>query len=153
MKTLAELVLTFQQVRNERLSLQKQADELKTGREEELKVSILNMLAAQGLTSAKIEGVGVAGTRETFVYTIQDPELFAKANFESVLEQAQKGHPFMDGTLYQGRVHREGLEALLDRKLEQCGPCEPSEAQAMTSQFLAQFGVALLPKTDLFLRK
>lgn len=104
----------YLQVRQQRMELEHQADEIKNGREAELKQQILLEMASSGIKSINLKGLGRVVSRETPYYEIADLNALARAMFKAMLDAAQDGRPFSDGLLLQKRVSREGLDALLE---------------------------------------
>lgn len=123
------------EARNERLALEKKAADLKRDIEEPLRVQILQVMAAQGLKSANVEGLGRVVCKESHHYEIMDIEGLAYQMFKSMVKAAEEGRPLSDGLLLQRRVHRENLDAMIEA------------AGGMGKA--AEFGVRNVTKTDL----
>lgn len=123
------------EARNERLALEKKAADLKRDIEEPLRVQILQVMAAQGLKSANVEGLGRVVCKESHHYEIMDIESLAYQTFKLMVKAAEDGRPLSDGLLLQRRVHRENLDAVI----EAAGGMDKA----------AEFGVRNVTKTDL----
>lgn len=123
------------EARNERLALEKKAADLKRDIEEPLRVQILQVMAAQGLKSANVEGLGRVVCKESRHYEITDIESLAYQTFKLMVKAAEEGRPLSDGLLLQRRVHRENLDAMIEA------------AGGMGKA--AEFGVRSVTKTDL----
>lgn len=139
MATLKELVLEYKLVRERRAELERQAKELQTGREAEVKAAILAELAASGLTSANIAGVAKVVKKTTSHYEIQDTERLAEAMFRQMLAKKQAGFQFSDGLLLQARVKRDTLEALV--------------GDTATDEALSAYGLLKVSRDDLSITK
>lgn len=123
------------EARNERLALEKKAADLKRDIEEPLRVQILQVMAAQGLKSANVEGLGRVVCKESRHYEITDIESLAYQTFKLMVKAAEEGRPLSDGLLLQRRVHRENLDAMIEA------------AGGMGKA--TEFGVRSVTKTDL----
>lgn len=141
MTSLTELVGAFIEVRGQRLELEKEADDLKKNTEEPLKAQILQLMSAQGLKSANVEGLGRVVAKETKHYEIMDIEALAFQMLKVMVEAAQEGRPVSDGLLLQRRVHRENLDTMLDGMGE------------ITDEKIAGFGVRKAVKVELAFTK
>ena len=131
------LAQKYIQVRQQRMELEHQADDIKNGEEAELKRQILLEMQTSGIKSANVEGVGRVVSKDTKYYEVQDMEKFARAMFQSMLDAAKQRRPFSDGILLQKRVHRENLETVLEN----------------SGTKLEDYGIAQLVRTDLSVTK
>lgn len=139
--TLVELVKQYDAVRTKRLSLEKEADAIKSGEETELKQAILNELSAQGLKSANVEGVGRVAVRTTSHYEVTDLNALAIAFVARVVDNQNAGRPLSDGLPLQARPSREGIDAVLDT----------SDDDQQRQDKMSSFGVRLVERNDLSL--
>ncbi len=96
-------------------------------------------MAAQGLKSANVEGLGRVVCRETSHYEINNIEALAFQMLKVMVTSAQEGRPISDGLLLQRRVHRDNLDALLDGNTDE--------------GYLSNFGVKKAIRTDLSFTK
>lgn len=119
------------------MELERQADELKSGEEAELKRQILLEMQTAGIKSANVEGVGRVVSKDTRHYEVQDMEKFARAMFQTMLDAAKQGRPFSDGLLLQRRIHRENLETVLEN----------------SGATLDTYGISQIVRTDLSVTK
>ena len=133
--SLIDLVKQYDAVRTKRLSLEKEADAIKSGEETELKQAILNELSSQGLKSANVEGVGRIAVRTTSHYEVTDLNALAVAFVARVVANKKAGRPL------QARPSREGIDAVLDATVD-----ERQRYDTMNS-----FGVKLVERNDLSL--
>lgn len=145
MSSLNELVAEYVEVKAKRLKLEKDAEEIKKGREGELSALILQVMAAQGLKSANVEGLGRVVCKETSHYEITDMESLAFAMFKVMVDAAQKGRPMSDGLLLQRRVHKDNLDSFLESIIL------PTDAEGQPS--MAHLGVKKAIRTDLSFTK
>lgn len=113
MATLRELVAEYADLRTKRMELEHQAEEIKRGRESELKNLILLEMSGQGLKTANFDNIGRVTQRNKNYYEIQDTEKLARALVQSMVNAAQEGRPFSDGLFLQKRISSEMLETLL----------------------------------------
>lgn len=139
--TLVELVKQYDAVRTKRLSLEKEADAIKSGEETELKQAILNELSAQGLKSANVEGVGRVAVRTTSHYEVTDLNALAIAFVARVVDNQNAGRPLSDGLPLQARPSREGIDAVLDT----------ADDDQQRQDKMSFFGVRLVERNDLSL--
>lgn len=139
--TLVELVKQYDAVRTKRLSLEKEADAIKSGEETELKQAILNELSAQGLKSANVEGVGRVAVRTTSHYEVTDLNALAVAFVSRVVDNQNAGRPLSDGLPLQARPSREGIDAVLDT----------ADDDQQRQDKMSSFGVRLVERNDLSL--
>lgn len=139
--TLVELVKQYDAVRTKRLSLEKEADAIKSGEETELKQAILNELSAQGLKSANVEGVGRVAVRTTSHYEVTDLNALAIAFVARVVDNQNAGRPLSDGLPLQARPSREGIDAVLDT----------ADDDQQRQDKMSSFGVRLVERNDLSL--
>lgn len=139
--TLVELVKQYDAVRTKRLSLEKEADAIKSGEETELKQAILNELSAQGLKSANVEGVGRVAVRTTSHYEVTDLNALAVAFVARVVDNQNAGRPLSDGLPLQARPSREGIDAVLDT----------ADDDQQRQNKMSSFGVRLVERNDLSL--
>lgn len=135
--SLQDLVLEYVKVRQGRMELERQANEIKEGKEAELKKHILLDMASSGIKSVNLAGIGRVVSRSTPYYEITDLNVLARAMFQAMLNAAKEGRPFSDGLLLQKRVNRESVDTLL----EETG-VKPEE-----------FGVSQSVRTDLSITK
>lgn len=139
MSSLNELVSEYVKVRAQRMSLEKEAEAIRKDTEEPLKAQILQVMSAQGLKSANVEGLGRVVCKETSHYEILDMEALAFQMLKVMVEAAQAGRPVSDGLLLQRRVHRENLDTMLDGNADE--------------GYLASLGVKKATKTELSFTK
>lgn len=141
MSTLNYLVRQFVEVRARRFLLEKEAQELKANVEDDLKARILQIMAAQGLKSANVEGLGRVVSKENSHFEIMDMEALALQMFKNFVTAAQSGRPLTDALLLQRRVHAENLSNFIEMEGQ---PCE---------SFLTSLGVRKVVKNDLSFTK
>lgn len=113
-KTLKEMVEEYADLRTRRMELEKQAEEIKKGRESELKNLILLEMSSQGLKTANFEGLGRVTSRNKSYYEVQDPDRLAFALLGSLVKAGNEGRPLSDGLFLQRRVSSEVFETLLE---------------------------------------
>ena len=113
MATITELAKRYAEVRQARLELEKQADEIKKGEEAELKKAIMAEFTAQGLKSANVEGVGKVVLKTTYHYEIRDLNMLAYQQLATLVQAAKEGRPLSDGLILQARIHKDNLENTL----------------------------------------
>lgn len=140
--SLMDLAAQYVSARQERLALEKQAKEIQTGREKDLKELLLLEMSSSGLTSANIKGVGKVVCRVSSHYEITDIETLALTMFKKMLECGQQGRPLSDALLLQARVHRENLETHVG-----------DHDDSVMEQILASYGVKKASKIDLAVTK
>ena len=110
MSTMTELVSEYILVRKKRMALEKEADEIKNGRESELKKLILLEMSAQNVKSAHLEGVGRITSKQTYHYEIENIELLAYRMLENMVACSKAGRPLSDGLLFQQRISKSNVE-------------------------------------------
>lgn len=108
--TITELVKEFVKVRTERLELEKKADEIKKGREAELKQMIMAEFSAQGLKSANVQGVGRVVCKTTYHYEVKDLNMLAYQQLKMLVQAGKEGRPLSDGLILQSRINAGNLE-------------------------------------------
>lgn len=113
MATLKEMVVEYDQLRTRRMELEHQAEEIKKGRESELKNLILLEMSSQGLKTANFEGIGRITSRNKSYYEIQDVEKLARSLMQSMIDAGRAGRPLSDGLFLQKRISGEVFETLL----------------------------------------
>jgi len=141
MATITELAKRYAEVRQARLELEKQADEIKKGEETELKKAIMAEFTAQGLKSANVEGVGKVVLKTTYHYEIRDLNMLAYQQLAMLVQAAKEGRPLSDGLILQARIHKDNLENTL------------TEAGITPEQVAQTFGVAREGRDDLSFTK
>lgn len=119
MATLKEMVVEYDQLRTRRMELEHQAEEIKKGRESELKNLILLEMSSQGLKTANFEGIGRITSRNKSFYEIQDTEKLARALMQSMIDAGRAGRPLSDGLFLQKRISGEVFETLMAEKPEE----------------------------------
>lgn len=143
MSTMMELVSEYIQVRKDRMALEKEADELKNGRETELKKLILLEMSAQNMKSAHLEGVGRVTSKQTYHYEIENIELLAYRMLENMVSCAQNNRPLSDGLLFQQRISKSNVEDFI-ANLSPSGD---------TPELLATFGLRKVEEPTLSVTK
>lgn len=141
MATITELAARYAQVRQERMALEKQADEIKKGEEAELKKAIMAEFTAQGLKSANVEGIGKVVMKTTYHYEIRDLNQLAYQQLSMLVQAAKDGRPLSDGLILQARIHKDNLENTL------------TDAGIPPEQLAQMFGVAREGRDDLSFTK
>lgn len=141
MATITELAARYAQVRQERMALEKQADEIKKGEEAELKKAIMAEFTAQGLKSANVEGIGKVVMKTTYHYEIRDLNQLAYQQLAMLVQAAKDGRPLSDGLILQARIHKDNLENTL------------TDAGIPPEQLAQMFGVAREGRDDLSFTK
>ena len=136
-------------MRTRRQELEKEANDIKAGREQELKNAILAEMSAQGIKSANVEGVGRVVSKNTQHYEVVDIEALSEQMFRAMLKAKQEGRQFSDGLLLQRRVSRENLEAYMEIAASTI-PGSGPEADDKTANM---FGVKQVTKNDLSFTK
>lgn len=135
--TLKEMVEEYADLRTKRMELEKQAEEIKKGRESELKNLILLEMSSAGLKTANFEGLGRITSRNKSYYEVQDPEKLAYALLAAMVGAGNEGRPLSDALFLQRRVSSEVFETLL----------ESSNAP------MEQYGIAQVTRQELSLTK
>ena len=141
MATITELAARYAQVRQARLELEKQADEIKKGEEAELKKAIMAEFTAQGLKSANVEGVGKVVLKTTYHYEVRDLNMLAYQQLAMLVQAAKDGRPLSDGLILQARIHKDNLENTL------------TEAGISPDQIVNTYGVAREGRDDISFTK
>ena len=100
------------------MELEHQAEEIKKGRESELKNLILLEMSSQGLKTANFEGIGRITSRNKSYYEIQDTEKLARSLMQSMIDAGRSGRPLSDGLFLQKRISGEVFETLLAEKTD-----------------------------------
>lgn len=131
------LAQKYIEVRQRRMELEHQADDIKNGEEADIKRQLILEMQSIGLKSANVEGIGRLVLKDTKFYEVQDLEKLCKAMFLSMHNAAKEGRPFSDGMLLQKRIHRENMDIILEN----------------SGLPLDAYGVAQLTRTDLSLTK
>lgn len=133
--TLKEMVKEYADLRTRRQELEKQADEIKNGREQELKNQILLEMSGQGLKTANFEGLGRVTARNKSHYEIQDQEKLAYAILQAIVNAGNAGRPLSDGLFLQKRISSEMFETLMEEN--QNMPMETYGVAQVTRQELS----------------
>lgn len=133
-----EMVQRYASLNAQRMQYEKLAKELKA-QEDEVKRSILLEMAASGIQSVHLEGLGRVVKTMRNHYEITDINSLALQMFRHMIYCAKNGRQLSDALLLQGRVSREALEALL-----------PDDA---TDADMAAFGVKKAEEPVLSIRK
>lgn len=144
MKTLAGLIAEYASVKARRMALEKEASELKRDQEEPLKQQILLEMAATGIKSMKLDGIGSVVSKSSDHYEIVDMEKLSYFMLQQMVRCAKEGRPLSDGVLLQSRISRAVLEEYLGDSINLA---EANDAA------LAQYGVKLVSKPDLSITK
>ena len=131
-------------VKAKRTALEKEAAEIRQGEEESLKQQILLEMAASGISSMKLKGIGSVVAKATQHYEIVDMEKLCRFMMQQMVQCAKEGRPLSDGVLLQSRVSRSVLEEYLGDAINLA---EADDAA------LAPFGVRLVSKLDLSVTK
>lgn len=109
MRSLRESVQLLDQVRNERLELEKQADALKE-QEEQLRQEIIADMTAQGLKTTKFDdGIRVT-VKNTQTYCVQDIEKLLVWQIKELIKCHKENRPLVDGLLFQQRLGQKNLD-------------------------------------------
>lgn len=139
--TLNEMVQEYVDLRNKRAALEKQAKEIKDGREAELRTAILMELSAQGLKSAHLEGVARVTSKASTHYEIVDIEKLAQVMFQQMINNLKVGKSLSDALMLQSRPSRESLETYME------------DAGGINEAVMQLFGVKLVERPDLSVTK
>lgn len=134
MNTLPALISRYAEVRRKRLELESQAKEIAVSEELPLQEQILALMAADGVSSLKLDGIGRVVRRSKGHYEIRDSEKLARAMLKNMCVAVQDGRPLTDAMLLQRRVSRDAVETL-------CEGREPAELEAL--------GLAYVEKDEL----
>jgi hypothetical protein len=134
MNTLPVLISRYIEARRQRLELEAQAAEIATERERPLQEQILALMAADGVSSLKLEGIGRVVRRSKGHYEIRDTEKLARVMLKNMCVAVQNGRPLTDAMLLQRRVSRDAVETLCDGR-------EPAALEAI--------GLAYVEKDEL----
>lgn len=136
--TLKQMVEEYVALREKRMELEHQAEEIKQGKEAELKRLILLEMSSQGLKTANFEGLGRVTSKNRNFYEVQDMNLFARGLLTAMIAAGNQGRPLADGLFVQKRVNAEALETLLE------------ENQSFSME---QFGIGQVTRQELSVTK
>ena len=114
MNTLPALISRYIDARRRRLELEAQAQEIAAGEERPLQEQILALMAADGVSSLKLDGIGRVVRRSKGHYEIRDTEKLARVMLKNMCVAVQNGRPITDAMLLQRRVSRDAVETLCD---------------------------------------
>lgn len=151
MKSITDLVESYIEVRTRRQELEAKANDIKNGEEQELKTLILAEMAAQGMKSVHLEGVGRVTSRVSYHYEIKDMEKLSKCMFKAMATAIENGRPVSDGLLLQRRVSKEALENLIGDTVQKVNQNASQEDYDRISEYL--FGVKNVGKNNLSITK
>ncbi len=113
MKTFQQLTVEYTELRNKRLSLEREAKAIESGPEYDARCSILTHMAQHGMKTASVDGVGRFTITDKLHYEIADRELFFAAMLQNMRSHTVKGRPLSEGSLLQLRAHRDNIEQFL----------------------------------------
>lgn len=112
MRTLKELVDEYVAVRQERMNLEQRAEDLKNGKELELKTAIIGEMTASGVKTVNFGSHRVTA-RDTYHYEIRDVNALLTTQVREFVRAHNEGRPLVDSLLLQSRIHKGNLEALM----------------------------------------
>lgn len=143
-QNLSKLIAEYAAVKAERMALEKKVADLKREKEDVLKQQILLEMAATGIRSMKLEGIGSVVAKSSDHYEIVDLEKLSRFMLQQMVQCAKEGRPLSDGILLQSRISRVNLEEYLGGLID----LEQADDAA-----LAPYGIKLVSKPDLSITK